>query len=75
VGSLEGETFTLYAQVITGLGAPAEGDTGTPAPPTGVPTGNSPVSDSALPVAWFAAAAAVIGGVAVAGRQLARSRS
>lgn len=64
VGSLEADSFTLYVQTIGGLGEV----------PTAVPTGNSPVSDSA-PLALFAALAAgtaTLGAVAFGARRLAK---
>jgi hypothetical protein len=68
VGSLDGGTFDIYVQAISGLGSA----------PAGVPTGNSPV-DSGIPVVFWFVAAALIGvaGVGVAGGRLAvvRSRS
>jgi hypothetical protein len=67
VGSLEGDSFTLYVQTIGGLGAA----------PAAVPTGNSPVSDAAGMSMWLmvAGGAAVLGAAAVAGRQMARTRA
>lgn len=66
VGSLEGGTFDIYVQAISGLGSA----------PAGVPTGNSPV-DSGIPAGFWIAAAALIGvaGVGVAGGRLAVARS
>jgi hypothetical protein len=67
VGDLEGGSFALYAQVITGLGSA----------PTAVPSGNSPINEPAgsanlalIAVAALAGAAALAGG-----RTLARSRA
>lgn len=66
VGNLEGGSFDLYVQQITGLGAA----------PAGVPTGDSPVESgtSALLVAGGLAALAVVatGGLVVARPALAR---
>lgn len=64
VGSLEGETFTLYVQTIDGLGAA----------PAQVPSGNTPVSDSA-PWALLAVATMAAGALALGGRQFARNRA
>jgi hypothetical protein len=67
VGNLEGGTFDLYVQQITGLGAA----------PSGVPTGNSPVDGGVSPlvvaglgaVALAAIGAASVGSLAVARRR------
>ena len=61
VGSLSGDSFTLYVQTIGGLGAA----------PAAVPTGNTPVSNSADVAAWAAVAAgtALLGAVALRSRR------
>ncbi|MGY6501310.1 MAG: DUF4397 domain-containing protein [Acidimicrobiales bacterium] len=65
VGSLEGETFTLYVQTIGGLGEA----------PTGVPTGNSPISEPTNVAALAAIAVAGLAAVALGGRAVARNRA
>jgi Domain of unknown function (DUF4397) len=65
VGSLDGGTFDVYVQAISGLGSA----------PAGVPTGNSPV-ESGAPAAWLIAAGlAGLAGIGLAGGRLATVRS
>jgi len=66
VGDLEGGSFNLYVQTIEGLGSA----------PTAVNTGNSPVTDDAVPTALVAMGIAVAGAAVVfGGRAVARSRA